>query len=560
MVARLLMGFLAVALIGACGPKPKKQWDYEIKSSPGLRLDKPAMLDLPSAAISDLSLPAPSRVERYTKSQLQQISENSQEIVEPASGGSPVPEKSDLSEAPKDHLKFLKPWKWFSKKTPEAPTAQPEVAPAVPQEQEVVNQTYSLEPDQSYRSIRVKIFPVTSAPKNDPYALAGDKTVFTLTHDEGIQVIRLSDKLILGRGRQVKIDLPSDYLFLDNTAISLTEVHLVPVSTNPSKICNKSNECYSYRGTFVVSYQVDQARRHYPQVVNVVDLQDYLRSVVPSEVPANFRYEAFRTQALAAKEFALFDMAERRKDKTVLGADHYDVTPTTNDQVYLGTKRESEITDRAVKSTRNQIIVYKSSGRAKLIQALYHSNSGGKTCAAWDCPMTKNCITEKCVARIAANFPYLASVRDAPGVRQAPGGVTYRKIRMGDYLKALEVAKVGFNERQVTSVVPTERDGSDRVIQEEVSGQTQTRDVSEKASRLIRRMLGLKSYHNGASGTEKTLTFTQYGYGHGIGLSQYGANIWAKQGKTAEEIIPLYYKGAQVVALSDLKAVNGYLP
>jgi len=101
-------------------------------------------------------------------------------------------------------------------------------------------------------------------------------------------------------------------------------------------------------------------------VINKLNIEDYLKGVVPSEMPESFNLESLKAQAVASRTYVL----SRIKDKNI-----YDVTSTPDTQAYLGMDKESEKTNRAVDETQDEVITY----NGKIIEAVYHSTSGGYT-------------------------------------------------------------------------------------------------------------------------------------------------------------------------------------
>ena len=119
-------------------------------------------------------------------------------------------------------------------------------------------------------------------------------------------------------------------------------------------------------------------------VINILGIEKYLSSVVGSEMPAKWPLEALKAQAIASRTYAL-------KQK---GNSLYDIDSTNMNQVYSGLEARTYKTTRAVKSTRSLVLTYKN----KLINALFHSSSGGMTENSQD--VWKN------------EYPYLSSVKD----------------------------------------------------------------------------------------------------------------------------------------------------
>lgn len=103
-------------------------------------------------------------------------------------------------------------------------------------------------------------------------------------------------------------------------------------------------------------------------LINDVDIESYIRGVVPSEMPARWNPEALKAQAIASRSYAIANLGKRSKYG-------FDLKDTTEDQVYKGASAETVKTNELVQATRGQVLVYGN----KVIPAYYHSSSGGQT-------------------------------------------------------------------------------------------------------------------------------------------------------------------------------------
>ena len=106
-------------------------------------------------------------------------------------------------------------------------------------------------------------------------------------------------------------------------------------------------------------------------VINDVDLENYLKGVVPSEMPASWEYEALKAQAIAARSFALANLGKQAKNG-------YDLKDNTEDQAYGGASAETNKTNKAVDETHGLVLTYD----IKIISAYYSASAGGMTSAS----------------------------------------------------------------------------------------------------------------------------------------------------------------------------------
>jgi len=277
-------------------------------------------------------------------------------------------------------------------------------------------------------------------------------------------------------------------------------------------------------------------------VINELPLEQYLLSVVPGEVPAQWPYEVLKAQAVAARSYALRQIWD--------GADKaFHVYPTEASQMYLGYDGENPATTRAVEETRGQTLVYAAPGTpsrgglpGEPVAAFYHSSSGGYIENAED-------VWLKPVPGIKGKQdPY--DVND----NYYNWKVSYDISQLTDLINNwLFKQGAGWQFQTVTDIVELERTATGaRIKKVRVEGRLP--DGTERYYDIfnadnVRRAFGLKSApfqlakEVDAVGVPTRVTFTGSGNGHGVGMSQYGARGMAEQGHTYDQILQYYYTG-----------------
>lgn len=264
------------------------------------------------------------------------------------------------------------------------------------------------------------------------------------------------------------------------------------------------------------------------EVVSLTD-KEFLFRTLAMEMPAAYHEEALKAQAVAA-----YTYYHRRRlaqaenpDPDLKGADF--ITPNQHfPQNYTeeklrerwGSKYEEyteKLTD-VVEAVWGQTLTY----NGQLIDACFHAVSNGQTEAA--------------EAVWGAEVPYLQAVA-SPGDKEAPG---YRSTAVftPDQVKELLQNEEGID----LSDDPVDWFGEPTLS---AAGTVATQSVGGKnlAGTRIRTLFGLRSASFGVAYDEEVFTFTVRGYGHGVGMSQHGANILAQQGYTYKEILQHYYTG-----------------
>ncbi len=252
-------------------------------------------------------------------------------------------------------------------------------------------------------------------------------------------------------------------------------------------------------------------------VVNVLRIEKYLSSVVGSEMPTKWPIEALKAQAIASRTYAL-------KQK---GNNFFDIDSTQKNQVYNGLESKTYKTTRAVKSTRSLVLTYKN----KLINALFHSSSGGMTENSQD--VWKN------------KYPYLSSVKDFD--KNNPKFRWQKKISSNE-LKNLFPKIGGLKNIEILDITSTGRVKNLKLIgdygSEQMSGVALRKRLSLN-SNFVRFKFFEEEFNNITSQKKGLIVFGQ-GSGHGVGMSQWGAKFLASRGQKAERILKHFYKGVQI--------------
>ncbi|WP_234402412.1 stage II sporulation protein D [Oceanobacillus damuensis] len=260
--------------------------------------------------------------------------------------------------------------------------------------------------------------------------------------------------------------------------------------------------------------------------VEDIPLETYVAGVVASEMPAEFELEALKAQALAARTFTVNHLLHGED------ASSYDLTDTVQHQVY---KNEQELQKQWGTEYTEKMNKIKEAVNATKGQILTH-NDAPITAAFFS---TSNGYTENSEDYWENELSYLRSV-ESPWDTESPKYLGQHTFTISQIEEALEVELP--NDSPL--FIELERTGSDRVSEIGIEGYTFTgRDIREK--------LDLQSSDFEIKQNNGHLIFTTEGYGHGIGMSQYGANGMAKEGKTYEEIVKYYYQDIDITTINE---------
>lgn len=274
-------------------------------------------------------------------------------------------------------------------------------------------------------------------------------------------------------------------------------------------------------------------------VLNRLPLEDYLKGVVPVEMPANWPLEALKAQAVAARSFALGRLHRRRGSgfpPTVLQA-------TVADQVYRGASAEAETSSRAVRETRGEYLEYAGAP----LTAYFHSACGGVAERPAEVWRSSSFADERWLAASAEVFA------NAPD--EWCGESPHRSWRLVVAVRDLEAALRHLTPiRRIEQLEVRERSLSGRAAVFTLTGRTAegrraTRSVDGQRLRMAigpdrLRSLLLDLFRDG-----DRYVFFGRGWGHGVGLCQWGARGRAAAGQSYREILAAYYPGARLIRM-----------
>ncbi|WP_139491108.1 stage II sporulation protein D [Brevibacillus dissolubilis] len=267
--------------------------------------------------------------------------------------------------------------------------------------------------------------------------------------------------------------------------------------------------------------------------VDTVPLETYIEGVVSAEMPAEFELEALKAQAMAARTYIVRRIQQGKFDDVPAGAHVFD---TVKHQAYLdeaerqkrwgsGFEWKQKRIQQAVRETAGMVLTY----QGEPIDATFFSTSNG--------------FTENSEEYWSKSIPYLKSVA-SPWDIQSPRYEEQVTLTLADLEQKLGVnvtaATSGGAWYDVIERTTGNRIGKIRIGDKEFSG------------KQIREKLGLNSTSFTMRLNRGQVTITTQGYGHGVGMSQWGANGMAKAGKKAEQIVKYFYQG---ISLTDYKKI-----
>ncbi len=253
--------------------------------------------------------------------------------------------------------------------------------------------------------------------------------------------------------------------------------------------------------------------------VEELKLEDYIVGVVAAEMPASFDIEALKAQAVAARTYAMY--------KKSVSSDDFDVVTSVSNQGFIDQDKMKEKWQEdfnfyydkiknAVQSTKGKIMTYND----KIVEAYYFAMSNG--------------YTEDVSLVFSESLDYLKSVPSEYDNASLKNFEVTKTFSQNEFCKLLNITCENIN------ITKIERSDTNRVNTIVVN------NINFKGT-VFRQKLGLRSTDFDIKEDGNNIIITTRGYGHGVGMSQYGANGMAKDGKNYEEILKYYYKNVEIV-------------
>jgi stage II sporulation protein D len=362
----------------------------------------------------------------------------------------------------------------------------------------------------------------------DNYKFISEASLYLKDGDSFLTLVNKGNTLtITNSGSEVEVQIGGKYFKGE-------ELQLVSGSPD-APVTYKGN---SYHGVINIIPDGSELR-----IINLLSVEQYLKGVIPREMPAgkgNEYYEALKAFAICARTYTVSKIKENKK--------LFDVFADTRDQVYGGSKTEKEIINNVVDETRGLVLTYND----KPAVTFYHSTCGGYTEDA------KNVFPNM-------ELPYLKVVKDGdePYCSISPKFTWTEVLSEKSFIQRLVTAKyLDGTDYHIKNININSTFKSGRINELEI-------DLSDNYNRIK----SIKLYGNNIryvirTGDNKSIlesnNFTikedshdnivinGKGYGHGVGLCQWGALAQSRKGKSYEEILAFYYPGTKIENLNDL--------
>ncbi len=302
---------------------------------------------------------------------------------------------------------------------------------------------------------------------------------------------------------------------MKNLIISALLIILIPYFFVSIFVKNPEELKFKYMSNMTI-----RIKRTATNTIDVVPLEEYITGVVSGEVPISFEFEALKAQAVAARSYVLKQLEYNQNND-------YDVVDTVMNQVYLDSDQLKERwkEDYTTNLNKAKMAVLDTKGEyldcnGSVVEALFFSTSTG--------------YTENSGEIFPTQQPYLKSVASTWDAEVSPVYNDYFYFNLNEFYNRLSLP---YNDYVKTEIVNTTSTG--RIKQIKINGKLFSGDD-------IQYLLGLRSTFFTITQDGNNITINTKGFGHGVGMSQYGAQGMALKGYKYDEILKYYYQGVEI--------------
>ena len=293
-------------------------------------------------------------------------------------------------------------------------------------------------------------------------------------------------------------------------------------------------EDQEFAGTLTIRNNADGTQT----AINTIDLEDYLCSVISSEMNANSPMELLKAHAVISRSWAIRAMQKPNHEG-------FDVCADDHCQRYEGLRRMSERAVEAVRATAGQVLLYND----EICDCRYYKCCGGKTeiwRTCWediDVPYIQSVQCDYCKSPSPKILRLVLNDYDQETKDFRDWKVTYKDEELNEIIRT----KSGIDFGEIIDLIPLHRGASGRIDQLRIVGTKHTEVIGKelKIRYWLRRSCLYSSWFEVAH-ENGVWTLSGHGWGHGAGLCQIGAAVMATEGKTYEEILTYYYPGTRL--------------
>lgn len=255
--------------------------------------------------------------------------------------------------------------------------------------------------------------------------------------------------------------------------------------------------------------------------INIVSVEDYVEGVLPYEMSSEYPLEALKAQAVSARNYALTSLNKHRNEK-------FDVCDGVHCQVYKGNRKNCDKIETAVRETKGEILTHE----GNIVKAFFYASNGGYT------ESSKNVWK--------SDYSYLVSKKDEYDTYKWDSKRPFTSLEIEGFLKKRGYLSHNDKFKGIGKITTNSSGRNSEVeILYKQNGQNKVKHLLGEQPRIA---FSLKSsmFDIDYNAHNDTYTFKGKGYGHGVGMSQYGARKRAEQGQNYRSILNFYYQGSKL--------------
>lgn len=343
-------------------------------------------------------------------------------------------------------------------------------------------------------------------------AIIRDSPSFSLSINVPFSIFDSNSGAMLYRAntlKETRVCASDSKIKIDDANFELTRLKIVPDTEGAIQINGRR-----FRGNIEVIIRKENKLL----VVNILDLEDYIKGVLYHEVSHFWPMEALKAQAVVSRTYAL-SQVKNSKDLD------YDLTTDFFTQMYGGRTSEKFRTNLTVNQTIGQILTYQN----QIFPTYYHATCAGHTEDASNLWNIKLPPLEGTTCNFCRNSPHFK---------------WHNKICLEKISKQL--SDKGFKVGKLKDIKIKEKNSSGRISKLELIGMNGKASISGKEFRLISGPSLIRSTNFDVRIENGLADFSGFGWGHGVGFCQWGAYFMSKEGKTYKEILQYYYPGSEL--------------
>ena len=290
-----------------------------------------------------------------------------------------------------------------------------------------------------------------------------------------------------------------------------------PLNSNSKIIIKYGQKEHSFSGAFEIKNSRGEILP-----INIVSVEEYVKGVLPYEMAEYYPLEALKAQAVSARNYAISSINKHKNEG-------FDVCDKVHCQVYKGIVDVYSKIQTAVNETKGEILKH----NGDIVRAFFYASNGGYT------ESSKNVWNSE--------YSYLVSKKDEFDTYKWDKSKSYTKSELESMLKKRGYLSKGDKFKSIGKVVTNSsgRNSEIEIIYIASNGSEKVKTLTKEQPRIA---LSLKSsmFTVSFNEEENKYVFIGKGYGHGVGMSQYGAKNRAKQGHTYKEILNFYYPNTNI--------------